>query len=156
MNRRMLGAILLLVTTLCVAVSAEPIPDGRYYLFLDEPEPSLDHETVPSFVFCLERNGGRWEPVFSGQGYGIPFGLVRRNRVAGDTAEVDCLVLYFAEGREKKLKGNPEGSFLVEYTLHFRAADAARVAGSWRSSPEMRVRTRASGVSRRRRRAKAS
>ena len=141
MNRQIFGTVLLLVVSFCIAVSAAPLPDGRYYLFLDEPEPSLDHETVPSFVFCLERNGGRWAPVFSGHGYGIPFGLVRKDRVADGSAELDCLVLYFGEGREKRFKGNPEGSFLVEYTLRFRTKDSVGIAGSWRSSREMRVRS---------------
>ena len=134
MNRRILGTVLLLVASFCVAVSAAPLPDGRYYLFFDNPKPSLDHEYVPSFVFCLERNGAKWEPVFSGRGYGLPFGLVRKDRVADGSAELDCLVLYFGEGREKKFKGNPEGSLLVEYTLRFRAEGSSGIAGSWRSS----------------------
>ena len=122
---------LLLAVALRTAVSAAPFPDGRYYLFFDEPEPSLDHEYVPSFVFCLERNGGRWEPIFSGIGHGIPFGLIRQDRLDSADVELKCLVLYFAEGREKKLE---KDSLLVDYTLHFGIEGPDGIRGTWRSS----------------------
>jgi hypothetical protein len=133
MNRRILHLAFAAAVAFAVGAAASPLPDGRFYLFLDEPEATLDCLGIRS-LFCLERNGGQWAPVFSGVGCGIPFGLVRKDGTDGDFAEADCLVLYFGEGRKKVLAGIPEGSVLVEYALRVKLEDSTRVVGSWRAS----------------------
>lgn len=138
----MRAAWLVVVALIATAAAGAPAPDGRYYLFLDAPNPSLDHENVPSYFFRLDRNGAQWEPIFGGKTYGVPFGLIRGEKTDGDFTELDCLVLFFGEGREKKFKGNPEGSFLVEYTMRFRGEGASGISGSWRSNVKLATRDR--------------
>ena len=133
-NRWAVSVGLALVVALCLSAPAAELADGRYYLFFDNAVPSLDHEYVASFVFCLERDGGAWAPIFSGIGHRIPFGLVRHDKADGDFVELDCLMLYFGEGREKSFKQNPEGSFLVNYTLRVALETQTKVGGTWRSS----------------------